>query len=49
MWMLQMSEGNAFLKLEHFILSLFARQNEANISELFDNTLLEIPKENRHH
>lgn len=46
MLMLQMSESTAILKPEHFISSLFGRQNEANFAELFDNTLLDIAKEN---
>lgn len=46
MLMMQLSESTAHLKPKQFISSLFERQNEANFSEIFDNTLLEIAKEN---
>lgn len=46
MLMMQLSESTAHLKPKHFISSLFERQNEANFAEIFDNTLLEIAKEN---
>lgn len=46
MLMLQLSESAARLKPNQFISSLFERQNEANFAEIFDNTLLEIAKEN---
>ena len=46
MLMMQLSESTAHLKPKHFISSLFERQNEANFSEIFDNTLLDIAKEN---
>ena len=46
MLMMQLSESTAHLKPTQFISSLFERQNEANFSEIFDNTLLEIAKEN---
>ncbi|MEY2702256.1 MAG: hypothetical protein RLY43_889 [Bacteroidota bacterium] len=46
MLMLQLSESTAHLKPKQFISSLFERQNEANFAEIFDNTLLEIAKEN---
>jgi type I restriction enzyme M protein len=42
----QLSESTAQLKPEQFISSLFARQNEPKFAEIFDNTLLEIAKEN---
>ena len=46
MLMMQLSESTAHLKPTQFISSLFERQNEANFAEIFDNTLLEIAKEN---
>lgn len=46
MLMMQLSESTAHLKPKHFISSLFERQNEANFAEIFDNTLLEIAKDN---
>jgi type I restriction enzyme M protein len=46
MLMLQLSESAARLKPNQFISSLFERQNEANFAEIFDNTLLDIAKEN---
>jgi type I restriction enzyme M protein len=46
MLLLQMSESTARLKPEQFIASLFERQNEAKFAEIFDNTLLDIAKEN---
>lgn len=42
----QLSESTAILKPEQFISSLFERQNEAKFADLFDNTLLDIAKEN---
>jgi len=46
MLMMQLSESTAQLKPSQFISSLFERQNEANFAGIFDNTLLEIAKEN---
>lgn len=46
MLMMQMSENTARLKPTQFISSLFDRQNEAGFAEIFDNTLLDIAKEN---
>jgi type I restriction enzyme M protein len=46
MLLLQISESTARLQPKHFISSLFARQNEANFADIFDNTLLDIAKEN---
>ncbi len=46
MLMMQLSESTAHLKPTQFISSLFERQNETNFAEIFDNTLLEIAKEN---
>jgi type I restriction enzyme M protein len=46
MLMMQLSESTARIKPEQFISSLFARQNEPKFAEIFDNTLLDIAKEN---
>ena len=46
MLMLQMSESTARIRPEQFISSLFDRQNEPRFAEIFDNTLLDIAKEN---
>ena len=43
---MQLSESTARLKPEHFISSLFERQNKPRFAELFDNTLLDLAKEN---
>lgn len=43
---LQLSESTAILKPTQFISTLFEKQNESNFAELFDNTLLDIAKEN---
>lgn len=46
MLMMQMSESTARLKPSQFISTLFDKQNEPKFSEIFDNTLLDIAKEN---
>jgi len=46
MLMMQMSESTARIKPNQFISSLFERQNEAKFADIFDNTLLDIAKEN---
>jgi len=46
MLMMSLSESTAQLKPSQFISTLFEKQNEANFAEIFDNTLLEIAKEN---
>ncbi len=46
MLMMQLSESTAQLNPKQFISSLFERQNEAKFADIFDNTLLEIAKEN---
>ncbi|MFZ1806233.1 MAG: class I SAM-dependent DNA methyltransferase [Cyclobacteriaceae bacterium] len=46
MLMMQLSESTARIKPEHFISSLYKRQNEPKFAEIFDNTLLDIAKEN---
>lgn len=43
---MQMSEGTALIKPDHLISALFERQNEAKFADIFDNTLLDIAKEN---
>jgi type I restriction enzyme M protein len=39
---MSLSENTARLQPKHFITSLFERQNEANFSDIFDSTLVEI-------
>jgi len=46
MLLMQLSESTARIRPEHFISSLFLRQNEPKFSEIFDNTLLDIAREN---
>jgi type I restriction enzyme M protein len=46
MLLMQLSESTARIKPKQFISSLFKRQNEPKFAEIFDNTLLEIAKEN---
>ena len=46
MLMMQMSESTARLKPDQFISTLFGKQNEPEFAKLFDNTLLDIAKEN---
>jgi len=46
MLLMQMTESTARLKPEHYISNLFENQNQPKFSELFDNTLLDIAKEN---
>ncbi len=43
---MQLNENTARLKPRQFISSLFARQNKPKFAEAFDNTLLDIAKEN---
>jgi len=43
---MQLSESTAVLKPEHLLPSLFEKQNEAKFADIFDNTLLDIAKEN---
>jgi type I restriction enzyme M protein len=43
---MQMSEGTARITRDHFISSLFERQNEPKFADIFDSTLLDIAKEN---
>jgi type I restriction enzyme M protein len=46
MLMMQLSESTAHLKPSQFISTLFEKQNEPKFAEIFDNTLLDIAKEN---
>ena len=46
MLMMQLSESTARIRPDHFISSLFEKQNQPKFSEIFDNTLLDIAKEN---
>ena len=46
MLMKQLGESTAHLNPAQFIATLFDRQNEPNFAEIFDNTLLDIAKEN---
>lgn len=46
MILMQLSESTARLMPEHFISYLFENQNQPKFSDLFDNTLTDIAKEN---
>lgn len=46
MLLMQVSEGTAQLQPEHFLASLYHRQDEANFAKTFDDTLLDIAKTN---
>ena len=46
MLLMQLSENTARISRDHFITSLFGKQNEPKFAEIFDNTLLDIAKEN---
>jgi type I restriction enzyme M protein len=46
MLMMQLSESTARIRSEHFISTLFAKQNEPNFADIFDTTLLNIAREN---
>jgi len=46
MLLMQLSEGTAQIQPNHFIASLFHKQNEADFAKLFDDTLLDIAKLN---
>jgi type I restriction enzyme M protein len=43
---MQLNENTARLKPKQFISSIFAKQNKPKFAEIFDNTLLDIAKEN---
>ncbi|MBL6448381.1 SAM-dependent DNA methyltransferase [Fulvivirga sp. 29W222] len=44
--MVQLDESTARISPDHFISSLFDRQNEPDFAKIFDDTLLDIAKEN---
>jgi len=44
--LMQLSEGTALLQPNHFIASLFHKQDEADFGKLFDDTLLDVAKLN---
>ena len=46
MLMMQLSESTARISPEHFISSLFSKQNEANFADIFDKTLTDIARDN---
>ncbi|MEJ7646164.1 MAG: class I SAM-dependent DNA methyltransferase [Chryseolinea sp.] len=46
MLLMQLNESTARLRQEQLISTLFRRQNEPKFAEIFDNTLLDIAKEN---
>ena len=46
MLLLQLNENIAKFRKNHFIPLVFDKQNESNFSEIFDNTLLELSKDN---
>ncbi|MFT5419919.1 MAG: type I restriction enzyme M protein [Candidatus Endobugula sp.] len=46
MLMMQLSESTARIRPDHFISSLFAKQNEANFADIFDTTLIDIARDN---
>ena len=43
---MQLSESTAIISPDHFISSLFAKQNQANFADIFDTTLTDIAKDN---
>lgn len=46
MLLMQLSESTARISPDHFISSLFEKQNQPRFAEIFDNTLLDIAREN---
>jgi type I restriction enzyme M protein len=46
MLMMQLSESTARIRSDHFISTLFARQNEPNFADIFDATLVDIARDN---
>ncbi len=46
MLMMQLSESTARIRSDHFISTLFARQNEPNFADIFDTTLVDISRDN---
>jgi type I restriction enzyme M protein len=43
---MQLNESTAIISPEHFISSLFLKQNQANFADIFDTTLTNIAKDN---
>jgi type I restriction enzyme M protein len=46
MLMMQLGESTAIISPDHFISSLFAKQNEPNFADTFDSTLTDIARDN---
>ncbi len=46
MLMMQLSESTALISSDHFISTLFAKQNEPNFADIFDTTLVDIARDN---
>lgn len=46
MLMMQLSESTARIRSDHFISTLFAKQNEPNFANIFDTTLVDIARDN---
>jgi type I restriction enzyme M protein len=46
MLMMQLGESTARIEPNHFISSLFAKQNEPNFADIFDSTLTDIARDN---
>lgn len=46
MLMMQLSESTARISSDHFISTLFAKQNEPNFADIFDTTLIDIARDN---
>ena len=46
MLMMQLDENTARISPDHYISSLFARQNEKDFAEIFDETLMDIARDN---
>lgn len=46
MLMMQLSESTARIRPDHFISTLFSKQNEPNFADIFDATLVDIARDN---
>ena len=46
MLLMQLSEGTAIIQPDHFIASLYHKQDEPNFAKMFDDTLMDIAKLN---
>ncbi len=46
MLIMQLSESTAVISPDHYISSLFAKQNQPNFADIFDTTLTDIAKDN---